>query len=178
MDRSDGTGQVLRGKALRVCRDRLEADEARTALCVPAEREGVVFERAALEEILQQTVGCPYFLQEWGRHAWNTADRSPISRRDAARATLLALVELDVGFFRVRFDRLTPSKKALSARPQQLDYRRRSHPGEHPCHSQDAGQSPRSEAQVKLLDPFVPVLRSADREINCACRTTPAPQRP
>jgi hypothetical protein len=56
-------------------------------------------------------VGYPYFLQEWGRHAWNVADASPISRLDARRATRLALAELDAGFFRVRFDRLTPTEK-------------------------------------------------------------------
>lgn len=91
--------------------DRLEHDAARAALCLPAEREGVLFEEAAVEEILEQTMGYPYFLQEWGKHAWNIAQASPITRRDAERATALALAELDAGFFRVRFDRLTPSEK-------------------------------------------------------------------
>jgi hypothetical protein len=43
-------------------------------------------------------VGVPYFLQEWGRHAWNAADASPVSRADARRATTLAVAELDSGF--------------------------------------------------------------------------------
>ncbi len=51
------------------------------------------------------------FLQEWGKHSWNIAERSPIERRDAERATAAALAELDNSFFRVRFDRLTPAEK-------------------------------------------------------------------
>ena len=91
--------------------DPLDDEAARTALSVPAKREGVAFTPEAIAEILRQTMGYPYFLQEWGRHAWNVAKTSPISRADARRATVLALAELDAGFFRVRFDRLTPTEK-------------------------------------------------------------------
>jgi hypothetical protein len=91
--------------------DRLDDQAARAALAVPAEKEGVAFAPEAIAEILRHTMGYPYFLQEWGRHAWNVAQTSPISRADARRATILALAELDAGFFRVRFDRLTPTEK-------------------------------------------------------------------
>lgn len=91
--------------------DRLDAVAARAALCVPAEKEDVTFEERAIEEILSQTLGYPYFLQEWGKHSWDVADASPIEREDAAQATQRALAELDASFFRVRFDRLTPSEK-------------------------------------------------------------------
>jgi hypothetical protein len=91
--------------------DRLDEQAARAALSVPARRERVSFSEDAIEEILRQTRGYPYFLQEWGRHAWNVAETSPILPADARRATKLALAELDAGFFRVRFDRLTPAEK-------------------------------------------------------------------
>jgi hypothetical protein len=91
--------------------DRLDDTAARAALAVPAAKEGVAFAPEAIAEILRHTMGYPYFLQEWGRHAWNVAQSSPISRADARRATILALAELDAGFFRVRFDRLTPTEK-------------------------------------------------------------------
>ena len=91
--------------------DRLDAAAARVALCVPAEQEMVAFEDGAIAEILQQTLGYPYFLQEWGKHSWNVADESPIEHPDAEWATKLALAELDASFFRVRFDRLTPTEK-------------------------------------------------------------------
>lgn len=91
--------------------DRLDAAAARAALCKPAQREGVDYADDAVAEILSQTLGYPYFLQEWGKHSWNLADRSPVSRSVADRATVSALAELDAGFFRVRFDRLTPTEK-------------------------------------------------------------------
>lgn len=89
----------------------LAPDAARQALVVPAKQEGVRYEDGALDEIVQRTQGYPYFLQEWGKHAWAQADRSPITLADAQRATEVALAELDASFFRVRYDRLTPSEK-------------------------------------------------------------------
>lgn len=91
--------------------DRLDPCAARAALSVPAAREGVAFEAAAIDHILEQTLGYPYFLQEWGKHSWNVAEASPIALPDAQRATAEALAELDASFFRVRFDRLTPAEK-------------------------------------------------------------------
>ena len=91
--------------------DRLEDPAARDALRLPAEREQVAFTDAAVGLILSQSSGYPYFLQEWGKHSWNVADRSPIQELDVRHATEDALAELDASFFRVRFDRLTPSEK-------------------------------------------------------------------
>ena len=91
--------------------DRLDNNDARNALIVPASKEGVAFHADAISEILRQTNGYPYFLQEWGKHSWDVADASPIELHDAQRATDQALAELDASFFRVRFDRLTPSQK-------------------------------------------------------------------
>ena len=85
--------------------------DARLALCKPAEREGIRFSPGAIQEILRQTHGYPYFLQEWGKHTWNIAKASPIEEIDATKATESALAELDASFFRVRFDRLTPTEK-------------------------------------------------------------------
>ena len=91
--------------------DRLDDDDARNALTVPASREGVAYNAAAIAEVLRRTNGYPYFLQEWGKHCWNVADASPIELHDAQRATAEALAELDASFFRVRFNRLTPAQK-------------------------------------------------------------------
>jgi hypothetical protein len=60
---------------------------------------------------VQQTHGYPYFLQEWGKHAWDTATKSPISLHDVDIASEAAIAALDESFFRVRFDRLTPQEK-------------------------------------------------------------------
>jgi len=91
--------------------DRLDVAAATKALCIPAEKEGVAFDPAAIGKIIEQTRGYPYFLQEWGKHSWDVADASPINSDNAEEATINALAELDASFFRVRFDRLTPSEK-------------------------------------------------------------------
>lgn len=89
----------------------LDAEAARDAIRVPIEREDETIEPAALDAIVEQTQGYPYFLQEWGKHSWDAADTSPITADDVAAATTSALAELDASFFRVRFDRLTPAEK-------------------------------------------------------------------
>lgn len=89
----------------------LSTNAAILAITKPAEKEGVVFEQGALDRILRETRGYPYFLQEWGKHSWDTANQSPITRHDVDRATASAIAALDESFFRVRFDRLTPSEK-------------------------------------------------------------------
>ncbi len=91
--------------------DKLDTAAAKEALCKPAMQEGAGYTDDAIHEILKQTQGYPYFLQEWGKHSWNNAASSPITLQDATRATSAALAELDASFFRVRFDRLTPTEK-------------------------------------------------------------------
>lgn len=89
----------------------LSTADAKKALSLPAEKSGVNFESSALDEIIRQTQSYPYFLQEWGKHSWQCATESPITLNDVKAATELAISELDASFFRVRFDRLTPSEK-------------------------------------------------------------------
>ena len=90
---------------------RLDDRDARDALTVPASWEGVEFHPDAISEILRQTQGYPYFLQEWGKHSWDIAMRPHIGLDDVKLATTEALAELDASFFRVRFDRLTPAQR-------------------------------------------------------------------
>lgn len=77
----------------------------------PIEDEGEKITDGALERIVELTQGYPYFLQEWGYQAWNIADVAPISVEDINNASSIALRRLDEGFFRVRFDRLTPKER-------------------------------------------------------------------
>jgi len=84
---------------------------ARQALVKPALDQGVELTEDALEQILVETHRYPYFLQEWGKHAWQVAERSPITLKDVQSASAVALAALDASFFRVRFDRLTLAEK-------------------------------------------------------------------
>jgi hypothetical protein len=65
----------------------------------------------AIDRILELTECYPYFLQQWAYEAWNASDISEISSETVEIATKLAIQELDRSFFKVRFDRCTPSEK-------------------------------------------------------------------
>ena len=87
-----------------------EVDAAK-ALQDPARAAGVTFTSDALREIFRLTRGYPYFLQEWGYQSWNMAEASPITLDVVHAATERVIRRLDENFFRVRFERLTPSEK-------------------------------------------------------------------
>ena len=89
----------------------LDPVAAANALRLPVEREEEAIDPDAVARIYADTEGYPYFLQEWGKHSWDVADKSPITAADVAQAGVEALAELDASFFRVRFDRLTPAEK-------------------------------------------------------------------
>lgn len=84
---------------------------ARTAIAKPVQDHGASITDEAVVRIIHETRGYPYFLQEWGKHAWDVADGSPIELQDVVNATQSATAALDESFFRVRFDRLTPAEK-------------------------------------------------------------------
>lgn len=89
----------------------LNESDAYLALQGPAVMQQVEFTKEALTEIMFQTKGYPYFLQEWGYQAWNAAEKSPIDLSTIKLATQISIERLDESFFRVRFDRLTPREK-------------------------------------------------------------------
>lgn len=89
----------------------LEKNDAIQALRGPILEQGAEITDEALEEIYQQTQGYPYFLQEWGYQIWNLATKLPIDIKTVMQATAVSIRRLDSGFFRVRFDRLTPREK-------------------------------------------------------------------
>jgi hypothetical protein len=89
----------------------LSEQDAIKALRDPTRALGVDFEDAALNETYRLTQGYPYFLQEWGYQAWNRAPEPPITLQVVREATPMVIRRLDENFFRVRFDRLTPSER-------------------------------------------------------------------
>jgi hypothetical protein len=89
----------------------LPNDAAKRAIEKPIRDHGADITPEALKRILTETRGYPYFLQEWGKHSWDAADEPPITEDDVKLASTTAIAALDESFFRVRFDRLTPSEK-------------------------------------------------------------------
>lgn len=89
----------------------LQNGDARAALDIPAREAQVAFTEAALAELVSQSQGYPYFLQEWGYHVWNHAINSPVPADDVHAVRPLVLAALDRDFSRVRLDRLTPKER-------------------------------------------------------------------
>ncbi len=89
----------------------LAPKDALSAITEPVTKEGETIAKAAAEAIIKETQGYPYFLQVWGYQSWNVAPKSPIRLKDVEAAKPGVLRSLDESFFRVRFDRLTPSEK-------------------------------------------------------------------
>jgi len=89
----------------------LENGAARVAIRQPIEHEDESINDDALNRILEETSGYPYFLQEWGYQAWNAAGESPITLANVHDAASNAIKRLDESFFKVRLDRLTPKER-------------------------------------------------------------------
>ena len=91
----------------------LSTDDAAAALTVPADELHVQWTPKAIERVFDVTHGYPYFLQKFGKQAWDVADGpGVIDAEDVETAFPIALDELDTGFFRVRIDRATPAERA------------------------------------------------------------------
>ncbi len=91
--------------------DRLDRDAADLALRRPARDEGADIDEAALDALYAATGGYPYFVQAYGKVAWDAAPQSPITAPDVAVAAPVAERELAVGFFGARYERATPSER-------------------------------------------------------------------
>jgi hypothetical protein len=91
--------------------DRLDRSSADLALQSPAKEEGAEFHQDALEAMYAATGGYPYFIQAYGKVAWDSAPRSPITGEDIRVAAPEAEAELAVGFFGSRYERATPGER-------------------------------------------------------------------
>jgi hypothetical protein len=90
----------------------LPENEARAALVLPAERQGVQWDEAAVAEVLEYTEGYPFFIQEFGRHAWVQNTDTRITAEDTAAARPVVEADLDDNFFDLRIGRLTDTERA------------------------------------------------------------------
>jgi hypothetical protein len=65
------------------------------SLVEPAKRESVAYEDDALDIILRETDGYPFFLQVWGSHIWEVAPSSPFKsdQRDIKQTPYTLIIE-------------------------------------------------------------------------------------
>ncbi len=85
----------------------LERGQAVEALVGPARALDTDFTRPAVDFIVDYTEGYPYFLQEYGKTAWDEAESSPVTLKVVRAVRPLVEAKLDGGFFKVRAERTT-----------------------------------------------------------------------
>ena len=89
----------------------LDAEAAAAALVEPARAQGVAFADDALELALEWTAGYPFYIQQIGKHAWNQATASPITRPDVEEGLPAAQAALDRAIYEVRVQRATANER-------------------------------------------------------------------
>jgi hypothetical protein len=90
---------------------RLPAAAARSALITPASRRGVKYDDHAVELIIGETGGYPYFIQEYGRVLWFEAAGTPITANDVKLTRELVIDSLDEDFFGPQFTLATDAEQ-------------------------------------------------------------------
>jgi hypothetical protein len=91
--------------------DRLDRDEMNRAVLTPVAREMASIAADALDALFEASGGYPYFIQAYGKAAWDAAPADPITAEDVAMAAPEAEAELAVGFFGSRYERATPAER-------------------------------------------------------------------
>jgi hypothetical protein len=89
----------------------LSAPDASAALTLPAAEAGVEWAEDAVAAVVDGSAGYPYFLQEFGKAAWDYAPGPSITVDDAFAGIQAGTDDLDHGFFRSRWERATPTER-------------------------------------------------------------------
>jgi len=91
--------------------DRLSRADADRAVIAPVSREQADITSDALDALFEAAGGYPYFIQAYGKAAWDAAPSDPITAEDVGVAAPEAEAELAVGFFGSRYERATPAER-------------------------------------------------------------------
>jgi len=85
---------------------------ARDALIKPAEAQKVSWDEDGVAEVMAYTEGYPYFIQEYGRSAWDLNTGKRITLEDTRAAKLIVEANLDENFFEGRIGHLSDAEQA------------------------------------------------------------------
>jgi len=88
----------------------LSSMDSRAAILNPIESQGHKILDDAIALICEKAKGYPYFIQHFAFHAWECAQKSPITHPDVEQSLDDAIQELDRSFFSVRMARLASSE--------------------------------------------------------------------
>ncbi|MEO8220519.1 MAG: ATP-binding protein [Specibacter sp.] len=89
----------------------LDEQAAAEALTLPMSRLGAETTAEALTTLLSAANGYPFFLQIYGRAAWDATSGKVIDLEDAQLAVRYGTEDLDRGFYEARWQRATPAER-------------------------------------------------------------------
>ncbi len=93
----------------------LDLAAARHAINGPVTRVGGAFAEGSLDALVEASGRYPYFIQEFGKHAWQYASGRVITLSDTEIAISEAKKSLDNGFFPARWGRATRQERQFLA---------------------------------------------------------------
>ena len=117
---------------------------ARDALIKPAEAQKVSWDEDGVAEVMAYTEGYPYFIQEYGRSAWDLKAGKRITLEDTRAAKLIVEADLDENFFEGRIGRLSDAERAYVSAMATL--------GDGPQDSNQVARAPGAQAHIAVAD--------------------------
>lgn len=98
----------------------LPDDAGRAALVLPAQGQGVKWDPTGVGAVLAYTAGYPYFIQQYGRQAWEQSNTKRITAADVREARPLVDSYLDENFFSGGIGSLSERQKRFVAAMAEL----------------------------------------------------------
>lgn len=89
----------------------LDHTSAADAISLPMNRLGARLDADALRALVTAADGYPFFLQAYGKAAWDVSSSKTVNIDDARLAIEIGTEQLDAGFFRSRWQRATPAER-------------------------------------------------------------------
>lgn len=89
----------------------LNEEQSRNAVVIPASKFGVSFSEGAIEKIISLTKGYPFFIQQMCQVVYKNTDEKEIKSAHVEENTDEFFQTLDIGFFKVRYERCADSDK-------------------------------------------------------------------
>ena len=89
----------------------LNEEQSRNAIVIPSSKFGVSFSEGAIEKIISLTKGYPFFIQQMCQVVYKNTDEKEIKSAHVEENTDEFFQTLDIGFFKVRYERCADSDK-------------------------------------------------------------------
>jgi hypothetical protein len=128
---------------------RLGREDTIAAISVPAEKQGVAFTDDALDLLVSETGGYPFFIQEYASMVWTFTDGPTIGVRDIEGRIAGIRTDLDEQFYAPRVARLTERECAYALALSSLDE------GEHSVNDVASALGSRSSAVSSIRNQLI-----------------------